>query len=218
MFRRLLALTCALAVVGALSWGANAAPVSGSFSLDIVFYPQHSDGDPINKVDKIDVKFEADLILTLSISGLDITSTTVFTFLGVEFQSFVISATVGALTIKDTIIFSPTFFEFEETRDQYGRKRWCLTSPSLPTLPATAYCNFPTVISGSLADPVFGDVEFYEMFAGLVHPLVQNLVWARALDPTNALNNTHPVPQEDCGSQPEHRRVGAQRQGALRQR
>jgi hypothetical protein len=28
------------------------------------------------------------------------------------------------------------------------------------------------------------------MFAGWVHPLVQNLVWARALDPTNALNNT----------------------------
>jgi hypothetical protein len=170
--------------VGALSWGANAAPISGSFGIDIVFYPQNG-----LKVDLIDVKFEADLILTLSISGLDITSTTVFTFLGVEFQSFVISATVGALTIKDTIIFSPTFFEFEETRDQYGRKRWCLTIPSLPTLPATAYCNFPTVISGYLADPVFGDVEFYEMFAGWVHPLVQNLVWARALDPTNALNN-----------------------------
>jgi hypothetical protein len=184
MFRRLLALTCALAVVGALSWGANAAPISGSFGIDIVFYPQNG-----LKVDLIDVKFEADLVLTLSISGLDITSTTVFTFLGVEFQSFVISATVGALTIKDTIIFSPTFFEFEETRDQYGRKRWCLTNPSLPTLPASAYCNFPTVISGSLADPVFGNVEFYEMFAGLVHPLVQNLVWARALDPTNALNN-----------------------------
>jgi hypothetical protein len=185
MFRRLLALTCALAVVGALSWGANAAPISGSFGIDIVFYPQNG-----LKVDLIDVKFEADLVLTLSISGLDITSTTVFTFLGVEFQSFVISATVGALTIKDTIIFSPTFFEFEETRDQYGRKRWCLTIPSLPTLPTTAYCSFPAVISGLLADPVFGNVEFYEMFAGLVHPLVQNLVWARALDPTNALNNT----------------------------
>ncbi len=187
MFRRLLALACALAVVGALSWGANAAPISGSFGIDIVFYPQN-----VLKVDLIDVKFEADLILTLSISGLDITSTTVFTFLGVEFQSFVISATVGALTIKDTIIFSPTFFEFEETRDQYGRKRWCLTSPSLPTIPSpphNAYCNFPAVISGYLADPVFGNVEFYEMFAGWVHPLVQNLVWARALDPTNALNN-----------------------------
>jgi hypothetical protein len=185
--------------VGALSWGANAAPISGSFGIDIVFYPQHlcqnpggqpPCSDPVNKVDLIDVKFEADLVLTLSISGLDVTSTTVFTFLGVEFQSFVISATVGALTIKDTLIFSPTFFEFEETRDQYGRKRWCLTNPSLPTLPASAYCNFPAVISGSLVDPDFGNVEFYKMFAGLVHPLVQNLVWARALDLTNALNNT----------------------------
>jgi hypothetical protein len=184
MFRRLLALTCALAVVGALSWGANAAPISGSFGIDIVFYPQNG-----LKVDLIDVKFEADLVLTLSISGLDITSTTVFTFLGVEFQSFVISATVGALTIKDTIIFSPTFFEFEETRDQYGRKRWCVNI-SMPPLPATANCNFPTVISGYLADPVFGNVPFYYMFAGVIHPLVQNLVWARALDPTNALNNT----------------------------
>jgi hypothetical protein len=186
MFRRLLVLTCALAVVGALSWGANAAPISGSFGIDIVFYPQ---GPEINKVDLIDMKFEADLILTLSISGLDITSTTVFTFLGVEFQSFVISATVGALTIKDTIIFSPTFFEFEETRDQYGSKRWCVDI-SMPALPATANCAFPGVISGYLADPVFGNVPFYYMFAGVIHPLVQNLVWARALDPTNALNNT----------------------------
>ncbi len=194
MFRRLLALTCALAVVGALSWGANAAPISGSFGVDIVFYPQ---GPVINKVDLIDMKFEADLILTLSISGLDITSTTVFTFLGVEFQSFVISATVGALTIKDTIIFSPTFFEFEETRDQYGRLRWCLTSPSLPDLtgvePAgepTLYCNFPSVISGYITDSVFGNVYLYEIFLGYWHPLVQNLVLARMLDENGALNNT----------------------------
>ncbi len=188
MFRRLLVLTCALAVVGALSWGANAAPISGSFGVDIVFFPQ---GPVVTKVDLIDMKFEADLILTLSISGLDITSTTVFTFLGVEFQSFVISATVGALTIRDTIIFSPTFFEFEETRDQYGRKRWCLAA-SLPAglnvAPAT--CNIPAgVVSGSIADPIFGNIEFYEIFGGDIHPLVQNLVLARWLDPTNALNN-----------------------------
>ncbi len=187
MFRRLLALTCALAVVGALSWGANAAPISGSFGIDIVFYPQ---GPEINKVDLIDMKFEADLILTLSISGLDITSTTVFTFLGVEFQSFVISATVGALTIKDTIIFSPTFFEFEETRDQYGRKRWCLQL-SLPASlnVAPAACNFPAAISGAIVDPVFGVTPFYYIFGGYIHPLVQNLVLARWIDPTNALNN-----------------------------
>jgi hypothetical protein len=122
-------------------------PVSGSFSLDIVFFPQHGNPsvDPINKVDLTDVKFEADLILTLSISGLDITSTTVFTFLGVEFQSFVISATVGALTIKDTIIFSPTFFEFEELRNQYGQVRYCVESskPSVGVVGTSASCFLP---------------------------------------------------------------------------
>lgn len=207
MFRRLLVLACALAVVGALSWGATAAPISGSFAIDIVFYPQ---GPDIQKVDLIDMKFEADLILTLSISGLDITSTTVFTFLGVEFQSFVISATVGALTIKDTIIFSPTFFEFEETRDQYGRLRWCIAeeinpatglptgnSDSLPQFPNTnnAVCTIhasPSAprLSGYITDGTFGNVYFYEMFLGYWHPLVQNLVFARWLDPTNALENT----------------------------
>jgi hypothetical protein len=82
----------------------------------------------------MNVKFEADLILTLSISGVDITSTTVFTFRGVEFQSFVISATVGALTIKDTMVFSPTLFEFEELRDQFGQLAWCVdySAPSPP--------------------------------------------------------------------------------------
>ena len=205
MFRRLLVLTCALAVVGALSWGANAAPISGSFSIDIVFFPQ---GPVINKVDLIDMKFEADLILTLSISGLDVTSTTIFTFLGVEFQSFVISATVGALTIKDTIIFSPTFFEFEETRDQFGSLRWCLAeeivggaptgnSESLPQFPNTnsAVCTIhanPTNprINGTITDPVFGTVSFWQFFRNDIHPFAQNLILARWLDPTNALNNT----------------------------
>lgn len=208
MFRRLLALTCALAVVGALSWGANAAPISGSFAIDIVFYPQHGEDDPINKVDLIDMKFEADLILTLSISGLDITSTTVFTFLGVEFQSFVISATVGALTIKDTLIFSPTFFEFEEMRDQFGRLRWCVQDSRPPHNLAgdSANCYYPSYGAGTdgaghtryggllahIDDDDFGAVPFWYIFRGVIHPLVQNLVLARWIDTTvsNPLNDT----------------------------
>jgi hypothetical protein len=192
MFRRLLALTCALAVVGALSWGANAAPVSGSFSLDIVFYPQA----PITKVDLIDVKFEADLILTLSISGLDITSTTVFTFLGVEFQSFVISATVGALTIKDTIIFSPTFFEFEELRNQYGQVRYCVESskPSVGVVGTPASCYYPAYpnLNAGILDVDFGFVGFHDIFLGGIHPVAQNLIlarWIQGLD-NNHLNDT----------------------------
>jgi hypothetical protein len=195
MFRRLLALTCALAVVGALSWGANAAPISGSFSLDIVFYPQHIISvDPINKIDLIDVKFEADLILTLSISGLDITSTTVFTFLGVEFQSFVISATVGALTIKDTIIFSPTFFEFEELRNQYGQVRYCVESskPSVVGTPASCYYPAYPNLNAGILDVDFGFVGFHDIFLGGIHPVAQNLIlarWIQGLD-NNHLNDT----------------------------
>jgi hypothetical protein len=184
--------------VGALSWGANAAPVSGSFSLDIVFYPQHSAQDPITKVDRIDVKFEADLILTLSISGLDITSTTVFTFLGVEFQSFVISATVGALTIKDTIIFSPTFFEFEELRNQYGQVRYCVQSskPNVGVAGTSASCTFPFYpnLNAGITDPLldFGFKGFHEIFLGGIHPVAQNLIlarWIQGLD-NNHLNDT----------------------------
>lgn len=200
MFRRFFALFCALAVVGALSWGATAAPISGSFAVDIVFYPEHTAAD-ITKIDYISIKFEADLILTFSISGLDITSTTIFTFRGLEFQAFVIQATVGALTIKDTIIFSPTFFEFEELRNQFGAYRWCVQD-SLPQMNAPgnhANCYYPSFAAGHffgglnahIDDLDFGLVGFHSIFgAGAFHPLVQNLVLARWIDPTGALGNT----------------------------
>jgi hypothetical protein len=197
--------------VGALSWGANAAPISGSFGVDIVFYPAGLNPDSL-KIDLVNVKFEADLILTLSISGVDITSTTVFTFRGVEFQSFVISATVGALTIKDTIVFSPTLFEFEELRDQFGQLAWCVNY-SAPNPPGNlnvasnhANCDFPDLTTpghyfggvyahiddmiGILPGP-FGTVSFADIFTGGVHPVVQNLVLARWIDVTlgNGLGN-----------------------------
>jgi hypothetical protein len=44
MFRRITVLASALAlfVAGALSWTAAAAPITGSFSVDIVFHPQQA--------------------------------------------------------------------------------------------------------------------------------------------------------------------------------
>ncbi|MCI2429870.1 hypothetical protein LM602_03690 [Candidatus Acetothermia bacterium] len=202
MFRRLFALFCALAVAGALSWGATAAPISGSFAIDIVFYPEHdASANTADKLDYISVKFEADLILTFSVSGVDITSTTIFTFRGLEFQSFVISATLGALTIRDTIIFSPTFFEFEELRDQFGRLRWCVQDslPQMNTPASHANCYYPSFAGGHffgglnahIDDLDFGIVGFHSIFgAGAVHPVIQNLVLARWIDPTGALGNT----------------------------
>jgi type 1 fimbria pilin len=67
MFRRITVLASALAlfVAGALSWTAAAAPITGSFTVDIVFYPQQDCTvdpgtleiicpveDPINKIDR----------------------------------------------------------------------------------------------------------------------------------------------------------------------
>jgi hypothetical protein len=47
MFRRITALVCALALAGALSWTAQAAPVTGSLGLDLVFFPAEiRDCDP----------------------------------------------------------------------------------------------------------------------------------------------------------------------------
>jgi hypothetical protein len=110
MFRRITALVCALALAGALAWPAVAAPVTGSFKLDITFYPETGG---LSKIDQIVVKFEADLILSLSISGLDLTSTTLFTFKGVEVQLFTAKATVGAMTFSTVLAFAPNIVEIE---------------------------------------------------------------------------------------------------------
>jgi hypothetical protein len=60
------------------------------------------------------VKFEADLVLSMSISGLDLTSTTLFTFHGVEVQLFSAKATVGAMTFTTVLAFAPNILEFED--------------------------------------------------------------------------------------------------------
>jgi hypothetical protein len=124
MFRRLAILMAVLAVAAA-GWSlpAQAAPVSGSATLEIVFVPQE---DGAFKIDLIDVKLEADLVLTLSVSGVDITSTSVFTFKGMEFQSFTFTGTVGALAFRSVIIFAPNIVEIEIVRDQFGRAAYCI--------------------------------------------------------------------------------------------
>jgi hypothetical protein len=146
MFRRITALVCALALAGALSWTAQAAPVTGSFGLDLVFFPAEiRDCDPGSafrpcKVDYVAVKFEADLVLSMSISGLDLTSTTLFTFHGVEVQLFSAKATVGAMTFTTVLAFAPNILEFEDARSGAASRGWCLRDTAPGPLPAAASC------------------------------------------------------------------------------
>jgi hypothetical protein len=191
MFRRITALVCALALAGALSWTAQAAPVTGSFGLDLVFFPaQIRDCDPGPafrpcKVDYVAVKFEADLVLSMSISGLDLTSTTLFTFHGVEVQLFSAKATVGAMTFTTVLAFAPNILEFQDVRSGASASRgWCLsdTAPGNPGVPAAAGCANGFAAGLSFDADTAPELSFFSIF--LSDPVVQNIylgAWTDAL-------------------------------------
>ena len=180
MFRRLLAILAALAVVGA-GWSlpAAAAPVSGSVTLDIVFTPAnfYECGPRFEpcKIDKILVKLEADLVLTLSISGVDITSTSVFTFKGLEFQMFTFTGTVGALAFRSQLIFAPNIVEVQVVRDAFGRVRYCINDADPDITPPFEDCPTP-------------DSFLYFLLEDVIHPVVGNLILADIFDSAGHLD------------------------------
>jgi hypothetical protein len=187
MFRRITVLASALAlfVAGALSWTAAAAPITGSFTVDIVFYPQQDCTvnpsnlriicpveDPINKIDRILVKFEADLLLTISVSGLELTSSTSFTFKGVETQIFFVKATVGAMVFENALVFAPNIMEFEEVRTGGGSRTYCLNRSAPHDYGNASGVNninncFNTIVgatSAGILDPVYGLITWGSLF------------------------------------------------------
>ncbi|MBI1743413.1 hypothetical protein HYR54_10175 [Candidatus Acetothermia bacterium] len=178
MFRKCLRLAFIVAILGGFPYATPAAPIAGSFTLDLVIQPLCANLITNNSVtcDKVDdtrVKVEADLLLTLSISGLDVTTATVFTFKGVESQTFVIAGTIGALTFRDTFVFSSDLVEIEYVRSSL-------------TL-ATRYCiNYST--PGDLTPPFLdcpaADDTLYFLLedVGVFHPAVANLILGSTFD------------------------------------
>ncbi len=197
MFRRFTALVCALALAGALSWTAVAAPITGSFGIDIIFYPQNVDGGPQSKIDQILVKFEADLILTLSISGVELTSTTLFTFKGLEVQLFSVGAVVGPMNLSLILAFAPSIYEFEEFRTGIASRTYCLrtSAPYVdvrdgagnPGYSTCAYLETALLTPGIRNHPVFSPgftLSWLGIF--LSSPAVQNLIMGHWADGLNA--------------------------------
>ena len=202
MFRRITVLASALAlfVAGALSWTAAAAPITGSFSVDIVFYPQQACTfdedlniiceDPINKIDRILVKFEADLLLTMSISGLELTSSTSFTFKGIETQMFWAKATVGAMVFETALVFAPNIMEFEEVRSGAGTRFYCLrnSAPTDYSVVFPAGCAFGS--SAGIVDPVYGYITWGSLFfvgSPEITGPIGNIMMANFFDAINPL-------------------------------
>ncbi|MBI1743414.1 hypothetical protein HYR54_10180 [Candidatus Acetothermia bacterium] len=176
----------AASLVVAFSVAGTAAPLSGSLTLDLVITPDCNRltftgpfAVGCSKVDGVFLKLEADLVVTLSLSGLDITSASTFTFKGLEAQVFHVVATLGALTARTTLVFAPSVTEIEIVRD----------SSTLAMRYCVAYQN-----PGDITPPFFDcpqvDSNLYFLIenAGIYHPIIQNLGLAFAYDSAGALD------------------------------
>lgn len=131
------------------------------------------DEDDCLKIDLTEIKFEADFIIELSLSGLTISSVSAFTLKGLEYQAFTISATIGAFSVKSILVFAPSITEIEIVR-------------SAETL-APRYC-IRNSAPGSVAPPFFNcplpDARLYWLLedVGVYHPAVANLILGRTFD------------------------------------
>lgn len=184
MFRKLVGAVLVAAIASIFSTVSVAAPIAGSFAIDIVIAPScanliASNQSICDKLDDTLMKVEADLLLTLSFSGLDLTSATVFTFKGVESQSFTVSGTIGAMTFKDIFVFASDLVEIEFVR-------------SISTL-STRYCiNLAT--PGDLTPPFLdcpaADALLFFLLedVGIFHPAVANLILGSAFDALGMLD------------------------------
>lgn len=107
MFRRLLILAAVMAVAaGAFAWPAQAAPVTGSFSINMDIYCELC-----TKIDRVYVHFYADLNLSLSISGVELNSLSHFTFAGLKVQLLEFKGTVGPMSFYNALVFSTDICE-----------------------------------------------------------------------------------------------------------
>lgn len=187
MFRRLMVILAALAVTAA-GWSlpAHAAPVSGSATLDIVFQPAYFYNPQVGtKIDKIRVKLELDLILTLSISGVDITSQSVFTFRGLEYQSFVFTGTIGALVVRSQFIFAPNILEIRAVRDNLGLPAYCLAlaDPAIVPPPGLDWnCGTPVDAGEHYLYLLLEGADLYLTNVLYLHPALRNWYLATIME------------------------------------
>lgn len=184
-----------------------AAPISGSFQVDFVVHSvtcgvdedadtfvdedlsngidddgdSRVDEDGCLKVDDTVMKFEADLLLQFTVSGLQISSTTVFTFKGLEYQAFTLSTTIGALSIKDIFIFSPSVVEIEFVRTNLTLTlRYCVNTAAPNSLSAIFYdCPTPDSLLYWLIED---GIRF--------HPAAANLRLAQIFDGAEMLDDS----------------------------
>jgi hypothetical protein len=182
-------------LVGILSLSAfsiNAAPVSGTINIDLIVLPIRGGEE---KISSVDIQFSGDLALHLSVGGLDLSSTSAFTFRGLEFQALTAIVDLGIAQVRDTILFAPNIVEIQQQRNLAGLPVYCV-SFSDPSLPVETDLTFP-LDAGFPSCPVTPDNDLtasslYYLLEGytnglttissFVHPIAIDLIFSRIFE------------------------------------
>lgn len=168
----------------------RAAPVHGALQVELMLLPIGSE----EKIGPVDVKFGGNLFLDLTVGDLALSSLSAFTFKGVEFQAFTVTARLGPALARDTIIFAPNLVEIEQQRNLAGLPVYCVNL-SDPMLPLETDLTLPLDV-GLPACPVTADndlaaASLYYLIEGhadlttisnFIHPIFSDLTLTRIFE------------------------------------
>ncbi len=139
-----------------------AAPISGEITVTTFFEPV-SQGR--TKIDQINVDAETTLQFSLFISGLAITSTSVFSFRGAEFQAFEIVAGM-VISFRNVLIFAPNILEVDD--DPFWTIQFAQPDPGLVGVPLRMFIDelaSPLDLARLLAPTVDDPLQFRKLIS-----------------------------------------------------
>jgi hypothetical protein len=139
-----------------------AAPISGEITVTTFFEPVNQGQ---TKIDQINVDAETTLRVSLFISGLAITSTSVFSFKGAEFQAFELIAGM-AISFRNVLIFAPNILEVDD--DPFWTIQFAQPDPGLVGVPLRMFIDelaSPLDLSKLLAPTVDDPLQFRKLIS-----------------------------------------------------
>ncbi len=139
-----------------------AAPVSGEIAVAIFFEPLNPGQ---TKIDQINVDAETTLQLGLFVSGLALTSTSVFSFKGAEFQAFEMHAGM-VISFRNVAIFAPNIIEVDD--DPFWTIEFAQPGPWLIGVPLRMFIDelaSPLDLARLLAPTLDDPLEFRKLIS-----------------------------------------------------
>jgi hypothetical protein len=139
-----------------------AAPISGEITVTTLFEPVNQGQ---TKIDQINVDAETTLRVSLFISGLAITSTSVFSFKGAEFQAFELIAGM-AISFRNVLIFAPNIIEVDD--DPFWTIQFAQPDPGLVGVPLRMFIDelaSPLDLARLLAPTVDDPLQFRKLIS-----------------------------------------------------